>query len=399
MRTIIFGVLLVISISCSEEKDNIESRINMPPVAEGSGESSLVATDQGLILSWIEKNEAEAQLKMSNYDGEAWSIPTTIAQGDDWFVNWADFPAIVANGDALFTHFLQKSAASTYAYDVMYSVSQDMGGKWSNPKKLHQDTVAAEHGFVSAVPYKDGFYVSWLDGRNTVVDNGFMSIRGAFMSTDGTMSNSAEIDGSVCDCCQTSMAIVNDVPWSFYRDRSDDEIRDIYAAKLIDNTWTAPQEINNDNWLIKGCPVNGPRAITYNNTLVVSWYTGVDGENNVKMKISEDGGASFSEVILVDGPTTLGRVDIQMDADNIYLSYLTKNDDGSTINLKIYSHKGDQMGSEIIATVNPSRGTGFPRTALWQGNLVFTWTDIDNKYVKVLSYALEENNLQAGIGL
>ncbi len=397
MRIIIFGLLLAISISCSEQKDN-SNTITMPPVSEGSGESSLVTTDQGLILSWIEKIEGVAQLKMSTYDGKDWSTPTVVAQGDDWFVNWADFPAIVANGDALFIHFLQKSAASTYAYDVMYSVSQDLGRVWSTPEKLHQDTVAAEHGFVSAVPYKDGFYVSWLDGRNTVVDNGFMSVRGAFMSTDGIMSKSAEIDGGVCDCCQTSMAIVNDVPWSFYRDRSDEEIRDIYAAKLIDDTWTDPQEINNDNWLIKGCPVNGPRAMTYNNTLAVSWFTGVDGINNVMLKISDDGGETFAEVIIVDGPTSLGRVDIQMDANKIYLSYLTKNDNKTTLNLKIYSHEGELSNSEVITTVNPSRGTGFPRTALWHDNLVFTWTDIDNKSVKVFSYPLEKNKLQARTG-
>ena len=48
--------------------------------------------------------------------------------GYDWFVNWADVPSVVrlANG-TLAGHWLQKSGADTYAYDVRLAYSHDDG--------------------------------------------------------------------------------------------------------------------------------------------------------------------------------------------------------------------------------------------------------------------------------
>ena len=58
--------------------------------------------------------------------------------------------------------------------------------------KIHDDNTFSEHGFVSSIPYKDGFMVSWLDGRNTygVGDHGHakgaMTIRSAVLDFNGT---------------------------------------------------------------------------------------------------------------------------------------------------------------------------------------------------------------------
>ena len=384
MRVILRVVLLVWLAGCIHQG----SRINKPPVAMGSGEPSLTVTDKGLLLSWLEPFDGDILLRMAVHNGIRWSEPKTIAKGYDWFVNWADFPAIVANGDKLFTHFLKKSAQPTFAYDVMFSISSDMGTTWSIPKKLHQDTVAAEHGFVSAIPYKEGFYVSWLDGRYTVEDNGTMTIRGAYVDIEGNTQNPKEIDQSTCDCCQTSMTMVNGVPWTFYRDRTQEEIRDIYFTKLIDERWTEPDLLHNDNWVIKACPVNGPVASAYAGNMAVAWVTGAQGEYKVKLKISTDAGNNFSDEILVDGPNALGRVDVQIDSARIYISYLTKRGDKASIMLKIYGYSGNLQDIEIMVNVSPERGTGFPRTALWRDNLIFTWTDVEENSVRILRYPL-----------
>ena len=55
---------------------------------------------------------------------------------------------------------------------------------------------------------------------------------------------SAEIDDNTCTCCQTTMTIINNVPFTFYRDRSEEEIRDIYYAKLVDDNWSEPEVLN-----------------------------------------------------------------------------------------------------------------------------------------------------------
>jgi hypothetical protein len=373
---------------------NTGSSLDQPPVQKGSSEPSVIVTDNGLILSWMEAHEGDILLKMSVHNGIKWSPPKTIAKGQDWFVNWADFPAILANENSLFTYFLKKSESSTYAYDVMYLVSQDLGSSWSNPQKLHQDTVAAEHGFVSSIPYKDGFYVSWLDGRNTI-DKAPMTIRAVYIDGEGNLNDAAEIDASTCDCCQTTMTLINNEPVTFYRDRTSDEIRDIYYASLIDSIWTQPQSLNADDWSIAGCPVNGPRATSYKNTTAVAWFTGANKVEKIKLKISSETGG-FGDEIIVDSPNALGRVDIQMDSSKIYITYLTRLDNRTSIKLSIYDFYGQLLNSELIATVKPDRGTGFPRTALWNELLIITWTDIDEMKVKVLKYPLNKENFSSG---
>ena len=389
MRIIISLTLIIWLAGCVNKGGSVTD----PPVGNGAEEPSLTVTDRGLVLSWLEPHEGDILLKMALHNGMRWSSAKTIAKGEDWFVNWADFPAIVANGDMLFAHFLQKSASPTFAYDVMFTTSANMGDTWSNPKKIHQDTVQAEHGFVSAVPYKDGFKVSWLDGRYTGKDNGAMTIRGAYVDGNGELHNAAEIDHSTCDCCQTTMTIVNGVPWSFYRNRTDDEIRDIYFSKLVDDNWSEPEVFYDDNWLINACPVNGPVARSYNNNMAVAWFTGAAGEHKVKLKTSTDEGRSFSEVILVDSPNSFGRVDVQLDSTKIYVTFLTKADNDAVIKLKVYDYSGDLQSSEIMAVVSPERGTGFPRTALWHENLILTWTDVEQHSIKILQYPLNKEHI------
>ena len=47
-------------------------------------------------------------------------------------------------------------------------------------------------------------------------------------------------------------------PVAVYRDRSPEEIRDISVVRLVDGVWTEPAPVHADNWMIEGCPVNGP---------------------------------------------------------------------------------------------------------------------------------------------
>ena len=71
------------------------------PAAPGSGEPNLHATASGdVFLTWVEPGlETKHALRFARLEDQAWSAPQTIAEGDDWFVNWADFPSLVALDD------------------------------------------------------------------------------------------------------------------------------------------------------------------------------------------------------------------------------------------------------------------------------------------------------------
>ena len=102
------------------------------PAAPGSGEPQLSVSSRGTLLSWIELQDKVATLKFAERTPSGWTQPRAIVSGSDWFINWADVPSVMrlANG-TIVAHWLQKSGAATYAYDVRVSHSTDDGRTWT----------------------------------------------------------------------------------------------------------------------------------------------------------------------------------------------------------------------------------------------------------------------------
>ncbi len=91
------------------------------PTDGDSREPDLNATADGrIVLSWVEKlGEKRYALRMAARDQTGWNETRTVAEGDNWFVNWADFPSVIAlNDGSLAAHWLVKSGTATYAYNV-----------------------------------------------------------------------------------------------------------------------------------------------------------------------------------------------------------------------------------------------------------------------------------------
>ena len=136
-----------------------------------SAQPSLTATREGsFALTWQQMRGTDAELHVARFDASRAAEPTaqaTVARGDDWFVNWADFPslAVLDNGDWV-TFTLRKSAGSTYAYDIHLQRSLDGGATWQPPVKVNDDGQPVQHGFVSLLPDGgDRVLMVWLDGR------------------------------------------------------------------------------------------------------------------------------------------------------------------------------------------------------------------------------------------
>ena len=382
----------------SQTADDINSNLKplTSPADTGSAEPYLFTDKNGLVyLSWIEKRKGKNSLKFSMLNNKKWSEPLLISSGDNWFVNWADYPLLAANGAKnMVAHFLEKSEKGTYTYDVKLTTSSDQGKTWSDPKILHDDGKKAEHGFVSMIPYGDNFFIAWLDGRNAAMEggegkheghHGQMTIRAGIVDKQGNKSGEWELDNRVCDCCQTSAAITTHGPIVVYRDRSDDEIRDISIVRMINNQWTRPKTIFSDNWKIEGCPVNGPRADALGNNLVVAWFSSPEKKAQVNIVFSKDGGATFDAPIRIDEGKGIGRVDVLMlDEKSAMVSWM----EGSVIKTARVYKDGKKEPSIIIAVSSESRASGFPQMTRSGNNLFFAWTDSKEKTIKAASLPL-----------
>jgi hypothetical protein len=405
MRYILTAMsLATILISCTEnqngnEKENAVSsgiKIVASPVGDSCAEPYLFTDKNGIVyLSWIEKTGKQSTMKFSSFVNDKWSDPAVIASGNNWVVNWADYPVIsTSGGNNFLAHFLEKTDADKFTYDIKLISSADSGKTWGSSKKLNNDDVKAEHGFVSIIPYKGQFFVCWLDGRKTASEenhgghdghHGEMTLRAAFIDKNGDKTNEWELDGKVCDCCQTTAAITNEGPVVVYRDRSDDETRDMSIVRYVNGGWTAPKTIHADNWQIKACPVNGPRADAIGNHLAVAWFSMKDKQGEVKVVFSNDGGVTFTDAIHINEDKPIGRVDIAViDSSTALVSWM----EGSLIKAAKVHSNGKKESPVIIASSSEARSSGFPQMTKAGNSIFFAWTDDKAKTIKTASIDL-----------
>ena len=356
------------------------------PAGGGSGEPFLATTSSGVVLSWLEQIEGRVHaLRISTLDDNQWSAPVTVAERDDFFVNWADFPTVseVAPG-VLAAHWLQRGGSGTYDYGVRVVHSTDGGVTWSEPWLPHEDGTPTEHGFASFLPLGSGAWgLVWLDGREFHAPEGSraseeMTLRFRSVGADGTPAGEVLVDGRICDCCQTDAAVTSQGPLVVYRDRTEDEIRDVYVTRLVEGAWTEGVPVHADGWNIAACPVNGPAASAEGQQVAVAWFTGAGDVPRVKVAFSADAGASFGAPVQVDEGNPAGRVDVLLVEDGSALvSWLERVADGvAEVRARRVWPDGRSTPPTTIASSSDARASGFPRMALdGEGSVLVAWTD------------------------
>lgn len=362
-----------------------QPRTAASPAGPGSREPNLATLPDGrIVMSWMEPRGAEhLMLRTATFDGRRWTTPVTIAEGDSFFANWADFPSVrPLGGQRLAAHWLWKSGAGTYAYDVRVSQSDDGGRTWSRPITPHRDGTTTEHGFVSLTPANDGVLSVWLDGRNSAgheegspAPTPDMTLRAAVITREGALLEEAEIDARVCDCCQTAAVRTDRGFLVAYRDRSPEEIRDISLARFEQGHWSTPYPLHADGWQINGCPVNGPALDAQGPRVAAVWYAAAGDTPRVQVAFSEDAGATFAAPVRVDGGSPLGRVDVTLLEDGAALVvWLEVKGKDALVRARRISRHGQADAAITVARTSAARASGFPQVARGKDGIVFAWT-------------------------
>jgi hypothetical protein len=357
------------------------------PAAPGSGQPQLSSSDRGLILSWVERDADRATLKYSERTPGGWSVARAVASGTDWFVNWADVPSVVRLADGtLVAHWLQKSGPDTYAYDVRLSYSKDDGKTWSTSFTPHSDGTRTEHGFATLFQMPGaGLGLVWLDGRAMKPSSGHgghdaaagtMSLRFATYGPDWTQTAEGPVDLRVCECCPTSAAVTADGPIAAFRNRTEDEVRDIQVTRFENGKWTEPVSVYDDGWKIAGCPVNGPMLSARGRAVAIAWFTGKDEQGRAFVSFSSDSGRTFGAPIRLDEAGTLGRVDIELVPDGSAVAGWIESAGGrARFMARRMEPSGARSAPVIVSDLAGGRASGYPRVARHGDELVFAWTD------------------------
>ncbi len=370
------------------------------PTSENSAYPYLFSTDSELYMSWISTNNDNHALTYARYVDSSWGEVDTIATNSDWFVNWADFPSIIADeAGPVAAHWLNKKRGGTYAYDVNISTADSLEN-WSSAIVPHDDSTATEHGFVSMVPWEnDTILAVWLDGRKTdgrSDDEYFdldyaMTLRGAIIDRDGEILQDFLIDDTVCDCCPTSLIKTEKGAMVAYRNRTENEVRDMYTSSFDGEEWSQPRAIYDDGWEIGACPVNGPKLASQDSLVAAAWHTEADKTPAAKIALSFDGGNKFNEPLTLNEKTSLGRVDTKIIDGKPYVSWMEKEDDQTTLRVASIDQKGQIASEKTVTTLDESRKTGFPQMEQHGENLIFAWTATEKDDTEVITYQLPIN--------
>lgn len=369
---------LLTVIACGGDRVPEPSEISLLVVEGLPAESDamapyLVADGADLLASWLEPTTTGGhRFAVSRLHDERWSAPVVIAEGDDFFANWADVPKIGVAGDGtLWAHWLAKLGDATYAYGIFIARSDDGGASWSPQGLLHDDTTPAEHGFVAYAAEGDDLRAVWLDGREMPAGSP-MSLRTALLA-DG-VGSSVVLDDRVCECCPTELTGASGGVLTFYRDRGDDETRNIGLAQRSPGGWSAPRHLHDDAWRIPGCPVNGPAADSMSERVAVAWFTAGQEQPRVQLAVSDDGGRSFGEPVIVDAERPLGRVDLVLDAvGDSWVSWLAVSDNLAQVRLARFA--GEERLDFVVAQTGSSRSSGIPRLARAGERLYLAWVE------------------------
>ncbi len=357
------------------------------PAGAGSGMYSMTSDAQGHVyLSWIESTGDKGhELQFSRLDGERWSPPRTIARGQNWFVNWADKPSVVAMPDgSLAAHWLVNNGSKkgAYGYGLRIAHSRDAGHTWREVFSAGTNNTKGYSGFVTFLPGTQGLLAAYLTPKGTSPadeEAHMMTLSQATFGPDSALQSQGVIDPDACSCCTTTVAQTARGPIIAYRDHQFGEIRDISIVRQINGRWTAPQTVHRDGWRINGCPTNGPVLAANGNRVAAAWFTAANDQPHVKVAFSGSAGEQFDAPTIVDSGRPVGWPAIVLLEDGAaVVSWLeSTGGGGGEVRMRRVESDGGMHPPIVLTTAAGGRSTGIPQMVRTGDSLVFAWRAAD----------------------
>lgn len=360
--------------------------VRIDPLQEPSGTHSsgprLTVSDRGVLLSWVEHSGDSTILKFAERQTTGWSQSTTVSSGANWLVSPADPPIVLRRPDGTLVASWQVSTNKRLeGSDLYLTYSKDNGKTWSPSFMPHHDRTQGQHAFPSLFEVPGNVLgIVWLDARAQAAhpDDLEASISLRYAAFDGSWKQiaDAEIDPRVCECCSTTAAVTSDGVLMAFRDRSDEEIRDIAVSRLEHGKWTPSTLVHADNWEIDACPVNGPMLSAHGRQAAIAWVTVKNEQGQAWAAFSNNAGRTWGAPIRLDDVASLGRVGVDLlDDGSAVATWVEYANRRAQFSMRRIDPAGQRSPPVSIATTSSSVSSDIPRMARQGRELVFAWTE------------------------
>jgi len=207
----------------------------------------------------------------SEDNGRNFSKPVKIAELPLLALGRHRGPRVVFSGKAIVVSAVGGSTLPTE--DLVSWRSQDGGATWSRPVVINDSPGAAHEGLhAMAVDTAGGLAAVWLDLRTkgTHLYGAFSHDAGATWSKNVLIYESP--DGTICQCCDPSIAAVAPGEFAVMWRNSLGGMRDMYTLRLRDDKpATQPLKIGTGDWKLNACPMDGGGIAVEKGRIVTAW--------------------------------------------------------------------------------------------------------------------------------
>lgn len=258
--------------------------------------------------------------------------------------------------------------------------SADDGATWTAPVTIASDSAFGTRNFHALHVAGDGaVYVAWLESSQGKSKT-FLT-----RSTDAgtTWSTPVMADSAQsCPCCRTAIATARDgTLYLAWRTVLPGNVRDVVVARSKDGgaTWGAPVRAHADNWVFDGCPHAGPSMqVDSAGTVHIAWWTGKQGSAGTYYAKSTDAGETFQPAVPlgVGEYSAPAHVQLALGPEGTVVAVW---DDGTVKTPKVVmrvSHDGGASFSQPTLVSAEGRAATFPVLALRNEELTIAWSEL-----------------------
>ncbi|MVM30174.1 exo-alpha-sialidase [Spirosoma sp. HMF4905] len=219
----------------------------------GKGRHPSVATDPAGQVHVV-YGQGEVIFYTSTRDGDQFDEPLRIDSLPGLHLGASRGPQIAATDRSVVITAIDKTG-NIWAYTLVRAT-----GKWQKRIRVNDVPDIAKEGFVALAAGPDNSYTAaWLDlrgdKRNKIV--GARSIDGGLTWLPNQVLYQSP-DGTVCECCQLSVAIQHQHVAVMFRNFLNGA-RDMYLLQSNDGglTFGKAEKVGEGTWMLKACPMDG----------------------------------------------------------------------------------------------------------------------------------------------